>query len=109
MTGPGPGIASVAEAELRTLAERDLAAWPTMPARLLHVLAPGLGLDVEVAAGDADVATREPLRPGARFRIASVTKTFVGAAALRLVEDGRLSLDSSLDELLLAGDPRRAP
>ncbi|HEY8018663.1 MAG TPA: serine hydrolase domain-containing protein, partial [Actinomycetota bacterium] len=101
MTGPGPGIASVAEAELRALAERDLAAWPAMPARLLHVLAPGLGLDVEVAAGDADVATREPLRPGARFRIASVTKTFVGAAALRLVEDGRLSLDSSLDELLL--------
>ena len=29
------------------------------------------------------------------------TKTFVGAAALRLVEDGRLSLDTSLDELLL--------
>ncbi|MGZ8661716.1 MAG: serine hydrolase domain-containing protein [Actinomycetota bacterium] len=101
MTGPGPGTASEAETELGALAARDLAASPAMPGRLLHVLAPRLGLDVEVAAGDADVATREPLRPGARFRIASVTKTFVGAAALRLVEDGRLSLDASLDELLL--------
>ncbi|HEX5951272.1 MAG TPA: serine hydrolase, partial [Actinomycetota bacterium] len=55
-----------------------------MPARLLHVLAPGLGLDVEVAAGVADLSTGEPLRPGSRFRIASVTKPFVAAAALRL-------------------------
>jgi D-alanyl-D-alanine carboxypeptidase len=93
-------MASTVEAELRTLAERDLLAWPAMPARLLHVLAPGLGLDVEVAAGVADVATGEPLLPGARFRIASVTKSFVGAAALRLVEDGNLSLDAPLDELL---------
>jgi len=100
VSGPGPGIASVAEAELGALAERDLAAWPGMPARLLHVLAPELGIDVEVAAGDADVATREPLRPGARFRIASFTKTFVGVAALRLVEDGALRLDAPLDDLL---------
>jgi D-alanyl-D-alanine carboxypeptidase len=85
------------EAELRALAERDLLAWPQMPARLIHVLGPDL--DVEVAAGSADVGTGESLRPGARFRIASVTKTFVGAAALRLVEDGRLSLDASLEEL----------
>jgi D-alanyl-D-alanine carboxypeptidase len=91
------------EEALRRLAEDDLAAWPAMPARLLHVLAPGLGVDVEVAAGVADLATREPLRPGARFRIASVTKPFVGAATLRLVEDGRLSLDARLD-LLLAGE-----
>jgi len=47
MTGPGPEIASVAEAKLAALADRDVAAWPEMPARLLHVLAPGLGLDFE--------------------------------------------------------------
>ncbi len=71
-----------------------------MPARLLHVLAPGSGIDVEVAAGAADLATGEPLRPGARFRIASVTKPFVAAATLRLVEDGRLSLDATIDGVL---------
>jgi D-alanyl-D-alanine carboxypeptidase len=91
------------EASLRRVVEDDVATWPTMPARLLHVLAPGLGADVEVAAGVADLATGEPARPGSRFRIASVTKPFVAAAALRLVEDGRLSLDATLD-VLLAGE-----
>ena len=87
-------------AELQALVDRDVGAWPMMPGRLLHVLAPGLGIDVEVAAGAADLATGEPLRPGARFRIASVTKTFVAAATLRLVEDGRLSLDDTVATLL---------
>jgi len=81
--------------------DADVAAWPTMPARLLYVLTPGL--EVEVAAGVADIVTREPVVPGSRFRIASVTKPFVAAATLRLVEDGRLSLDDTVDELLHRG------
>jgi D-alanyl-D-alanine carboxypeptidase len=39
------------------------------------------------------LSSRQPLDPGATFRIASVTKTFVAAAILRLSEDGRLGLD----------------
>jgi D-alanyl-D-alanine carboxypeptidase len=85
---------------LQRLVDDDLASWPTMPARLLYVLAPGRGVDVEVAAGVRDLATRESLAPGARFRIASVTKSFLGAATLRLVEDGRLSLEQTVAELL---------
>jgi D-alanyl-D-alanine carboxypeptidase len=88
------------ESALQGLVESDLAAWPQMPARLLLVLAPERGIDVEVSAGVADRATGEPLRPGSRFRLASVTKSFVGAATLRLVEDGELSLEASLDDLL---------
>jgi D-alanyl-D-alanine carboxypeptidase len=88
------------DARLQALVERDVEEWPAMPGRLLHVLVPGSGVDVEVAAGVADRATDEPLRPGARFRIASVTKPFVGASALRLVELGMLQLDASLDSLL---------
>jgi D-alanyl-D-alanine carboxypeptidase len=87
-------------AALQRLVDDDLASWPTMPARLLYVLAPEIGVDVEVAAGVRDLATGEALRPGSRFRIASVTKSFVGAATLRLVEDGRLSLDDTAAELL---------
>jgi len=83
---------------LQALVDADVASWPTMPARLLHVLTPGL--DVGVAAGVADIATNEPVDPGARFRIASTTKPFVAAATLRLVEDERLSLDDTVDELL---------
>jgi D-alanyl-D-alanine carboxypeptidase len=86
------------EARLQSLVDRDIEAWPQMPGRLLHVLAPGI--DVEVAAGVADTATGDPLVPGARFRIASVTKPFVAAATLRLVEDGRLSLDDTVASLL---------
>lgn len=86
------------EARLRALAERDLEAWPSMPARIVHVLAPGV--DLEVAVGVADIATRAPVASGSRFRIASVTKPFVSAAALRLVEDGRLSLDDTVAQLL---------
>lgn len=88
------------EAALQALVERDVETWPQMPGRLVHVLAPDLGVDVEVAAGVADLATGAALEPGSRFRIASVTKPFVAAAALRLVEDGRLSLDDTVAELL---------
>jgi D-alanyl-D-alanine carboxypeptidase len=88
------------EARLQALVDADVAAWPTMPARLLRVWAPGLGVDVEVVAGVADLATGEPVAPGSRFRIASVTKPFVAAATLRLVEDGRLSLDDTVASLL---------
>jgi D-alanyl-D-alanine carboxypeptidase len=91
---------SEVEARLRTLAERDVERWPQMPGRLLHVLAPGLEVDVEVAAGLADLQSGEPLVAGARFRIASVTKPFVAAATLRLVEDGALSLDDTVATLL---------
>ena len=71
-----------------------------MPGRLLHVLAPGLGVDLEVAAGVEELGRDRPLQPGSRFRIASVTKPFVAAAALRLVEQGRVSLDDTVARLL---------
>jgi D-alanyl-D-alanine carboxypeptidase len=85
---------------LQDLVDADVAAWPRMPARLLHVLAPSAGVDVEVAGGMQDLRTGKPVEPGSRFRIASVTKPFVGAAALRLVEDGRLALDATAADLL---------
>ena len=85
---------------LQALADRDVERWPRMPGRLIHVLSPDRDIDLEVAAGVADHATGEPLAPGSRFRIASVTKPFVGSAALRLVEMGHLDLDASLDDLL---------
>jgi D-alanyl-D-alanine carboxypeptidase len=88
------------DASLQALVDADLSVWPNIPGRLLSVVAPSHEVDVEVAAGVADLATGEALRTGSRFRIASVTKPFVGAAALRLVEDGELSLDGTAAELL---------
>lgn len=45
------------------------------------------------AYGHADLEHRAPMTPDAVFRIASLTKQFTAAAVLRLVEDGRVSLD----------------
>ncbi len=88
------------EEQLQAIADRDVETWPAMPARLVHVLAPSRGIEVEVTAGVADRATSARLAPGSRFRIASVTKSFVGAAALRLVERDDVALDDPLDELV---------
>jgi D-alanyl-D-alanine carboxypeptidase len=50
--------------------------------------------------GVADRERSLPMRADARFRIGSVTKTFVAALVLRLVEDGRLRLDDSVERWL---------
>jgi D-alanyl-D-alanine carboxypeptidase len=57
------------------------------------VVADGPNGSVEAAAGVADLRTREPLTAAHRFRIGSVTKIFVAALVLRLVEEGLLDLD----------------
>lgn len=48
---------------------------------------------VEAAAGFADLRTGEALTVDHRFRIGSVTKIFVAALVLQLVEEGLLDLD----------------
>jgi CubicO group peptidase (beta-lactamase class C family) len=50
--------------------------------------------------GVADVATGRPATPDTLFRVASISKTFVGLAVLKLVEEGRLSLDAPVRGLV---------
>lgn len=83
---------------LQALVDSDVMRFPSMPGRMMCVLAPDI--DVEVAAGVNDWHSGLPLATGARFRIASVTKTFVAAATLRLVEEGRLDLDREIIDLI---------
>jgi D-alanyl-D-alanine carboxypeptidase len=47
----------------------------------------------ELAEGLANVETGEALTPQHRFRVGSVTKTFIAAIVLQLVDDGALRLD----------------
>jgi D-alanyl-D-alanine carboxypeptidase len=80
----------------------------TLAAIVAGGAAPGVTLTVDhpgyrrfsAAAGVADLATREAIEPGDRFRAGSMLKTAVAAAVLQLVERGKLSLDARLTRLL---------
>ena len=50
--------------------------------------------------GYADVASREKVVPESLFRIASISKPFTAAAIFRLVEQGKLSLDEKIFDVL---------
>jgi D-alanyl-D-alanine carboxypeptidase len=55
---------------------------------------------VQLAGGLAYVARKRPMRPADRFRIASLTKSYVATVALQLVGEGKLSLDDSVEQRL---------
>ena len=50
--------------------------------------------------GVADVTTRRPVDGDTVFRVGSISKSIVGLGAMRLAEQGKLSLDRPLDELV---------
>src|SRR5438552_2035787 len=52
------------------------------------------------AAGLADVGARVKIRGGERFRVGSVTKTFVATVVLQLAAEGRLRLDDPVGRWL---------
>ncbi|QKG20839.1 serine hydrolase domain-containing protein [Actinomadura verrucosospora] len=52
------------------------------------------------AAGLADIPSHRTMRPGDRFRIASITKTFVAAVVLQLVAEHKVALDQPIAGLL---------
>ncbi|MFH9083119.1 serine hydrolase domain-containing protein [Streptomyces sp. NPDC017673] len=51
-------------------------------------------------AGVGDTRTGAPRSPADRFRVASITKSFVATVLLQLEAEGRLSLDDSVDRWL---------
>src|SRR5215469_3161114 len=59
------------------------------------------GGQVEVAAaGTAEVAGTRPMARDSIFRIASITKPIIAAAAMMLAEDGRMGLDDPVGRWL---------
>ncbi|MEL7499321.1 MAG: serine hydrolase domain-containing protein [Planctomycetota bacterium] len=67
---------------------------------LVHVEAPNESISWSGAAGFSDAALEKPLVANQPVWIASNTKTYVSAAILRLVEEGELSLNDSIDRRL---------
>ncbi|WP_018429198.1 serine hydrolase domain-containing protein [Hoeflea sp. 108] len=56
----------------------------------------GDGDTITVTSGLADRATGAPVTPDRLFKIGSCTKTFVAAALMKLVEDGKAELDAPI-------------
>src|SRR3954452_3359661 len=78
------------------------------PGAILHVQSPKLGAWTGVAGlGRLAPATR--MRPQDRFRAGSIVKPFVSTVVLQLAEDGKLSLDASLSDVLPASVTGRFP
>lgn len=102
------GLDAVAQADttratsrLRAALVADMRSNPKIPGEALAVSAPGI--HVALAVGVADVKARTPLGADTPFRVASVTKTFVAAAILRLSEEGKIRLDMPISRYLSSG------
>ena len=76
---------------------------PSAPGVSAFVECPSLGLKWSGASGTSELNGNEAMLPQHAFRIASNTKTYVATAVLRLVEDGKLKLADTLDDLLKPG------
>jgi dipeptidyl aminopeptidase/acylaminoacyl peptidase len=55
---------------------------------------------IEVCAGVLDTGSGHPVTPDALFQIGSVTKVWTATAIMQLADEGRLSLDTPVGELL---------
>lgn len=69
-------------------------------------IAPGMGLGyysdqtgtILLAVGNSDVENNKPLKTSTHYPIQSVTKVFIGVLTHQLIEDGKLRLESTVDE-----------
>ncbi len=80
------------ESNLALQAVIDAEITDSMPGILVSVHSSSKDIMWSGASGLSDVASNTPLSTNQTFRIASVTKTFVAVAVLRLWEDGMLEL-----------------
>ena len=55
---------------------------------------------IRVVSGYGNVANKTRIRATDRFRVGSLTKTFVSTVALQLVDEGKLSLDDTVEQWL---------
>ncbi|MFJ8525336.1 MULTISPECIES: serine hydrolase [Bacillus cereus group] len=92
---------------LQTSTQRDRNSVKQALRDTLHLGYPGIlaktsegGKTWGYAAGIADLRTKKPMKTDFRFRIGSVTKTFVATVLLQLAGENRLNLDDSIEKWL---------
>ncbi len=77
----------------------QVAAEPPHAGIVMYVYAPGQGTWI-ASRGLANREAKQPVTSDARFRIASLTKTYVATLVLQLAEEGVLSLDDTVEQWL---------
>lgn len=92
-----------AKIQLQTLVDRAVAQEEVENFALL-VDAPDQDFLWQTAGGLADPTSGAAMTSEQTFRIASTTKTFTATVIMQLVEEGRLSLETPLGELLDTAD-----
>ena len=80
-----------AQAHLGTLTQGGLPGIAVLVARDGKVVYQG-------GFGFADIENKTPVTPETKFRIGSISKQFTAAALLRLADEGKLSLDDTLEK-----------
>ncbi|MED3945116.1 serine hydrolase [Priestia megaterium] len=92
---------------LQTSTQRDRTAVKQAMRDTLQLGYPGIlakihkgGKTWSYAAGIADLRTKKPMKTDFRFRIGSVTKTFIATVLLQLAGENRLNLDDSIEKWL---------
>jgi len=96
-TSEATSPASAAGTELDDALDDVVAAG--VPGIMVRVHGPR-GAARQYSAGVDNLTTGTELRPAARYRVGSITKTFVATAVLQLVGEGRLRLDDPVAQLL---------
>jgi D-alanyl-D-alanine carboxypeptidase len=100
-TGTAPNMTPVDDetaAEWQALTETALAAAEGTPGAIVAISHPDLGF-WSTAVGEAEVDT-DPMTLEHHSRIGSITKTFTGVAILQLVDEGTLSLDATVADIV---------
>ncbi len=91
-----PERAAEREAKLQRAVDRVVAAG--VPGAVLLVRE--RGRTTRLTSGHGNLKPKTPMRAGDRFRVGSVTKTFVATVVLQLVGEGRLGLEDSVERWL---------
>jgi D-alanyl-D-alanine carboxypeptidase len=99
-----PATKSTRTVELRRSLDRLVAAGAPGAVALVREH----GHTTRLAAGYAETRTKTRMRPSDRFRVGSVTKTFVATVILQLAGEGKLSLEDSVERWLPGEVPNGA-
>jgi CubicO group peptidase (beta-lactamase class C family) len=91
---PDPPPAAPVKTVLKRLVETHI-----LPGVVTLVADKDRVLGVETV-GDADIATKKPMRPDTVFWIASMTKPITGVALMLLVDEGKVNLDDPVAKYL---------